>query len=309
MRPIFLIAAFLILAVCAKAQAQTGRNGVNVIVNGSVITSVEVDDPIRPAVESLAPEYRSNASGLDRKIQELRSEKIEELIEDELILEEFKTAGYVLPESFIEDYIQDKIRKQYYGDRSRLIRELQSQGMTYEIFRKHERERYIIEAMRRQNISMDKVLISPAKIEAYYSEHLGDFKVGDQVRLRMIVISQSAGETAGRAKAMAQEILRQIDDGANFAEMAGAYSSGSARENGGDRGWVDRTYYKKELTDSAFALQPGQHSKVIEMADGCYILQVDDIRPAHVRSLEEVRSEIEKTLRGCRAEALAEEMG
>ncbi len=303
MRLIRIFAALLSLAALGQAQTQI-INGVNVVVNDAVITFDQVESAVIPIAETLASEYRNDMPGFQKRLQQLRSEKIEDLIQDKLVLDEFKTAGYMLPESFIEDAIREKIHKQYYGERSRLIKELQSQGLTFEMFRKHERERIIIGAMREQNISMQKVLISPAKISTFYNSHKDEFKVGDQVRLRMISINQMPGADPGSAKRMAEEILRKIEGGVPFAEMAGVYATSSQRAEGGDRGWVDRTYFKAELADVAFSLKAGQHSKVVELAEACYLMQVDDVRPAHVRSLGDVRSEIEKTLRSAEQKRL-----
>lgn len=286
----------LCLAVRVQAQSQI-VNGVNVVVNDAVITFDQVESAVIPVAETLASEYRDDRPGFQKKLQQLRSEKIDELIEDKLILDEFKNAGYMLPESFIEDAIRDKIRKQYYGERSRLVKELQSQGLTFEMYRKREREKIIVGAMREHFISLQKVLISPAKIENYFNEHKDDYKVADQVHLRMISVNQGPGSDPGSARRMAEEILRKIEAGVPFAEMASVYASGSQRTEGGDRGWVDRNYFKAELADAAFSLKAGQHSGVLELPEACYLLQVDEVRPAHVRSLDEVRVEIEKTLK------------
>jgi peptidyl-prolyl cis-trans isomerase SurA len=54
---------------------------------------------------------------------------------------------------------------------------------------------------------------------------------------------------------------------------------------------------KKELVDAAFSLKAGERSGVIEFPEACFLLQVDEVRTAHVRPLSEVRDEIEKTLK------------
>jgi parvulin-like peptidyl-prolyl isomerase len=53
---------------------------------------------------------------------------------------------------------------------------------------------------------------------------------------------------------------------------------------------------RKELNETAFSLKAGQHSRVIETAEGYYILQVDDVKTAHTTPLAEARDDIEKTL-------------
>ena len=79
--------------------------------------------------------------------------------------------------------------------------------------------------------------------------------------------------------------------------MASVYSQGSQRSQGGDWGWVERSVLRKELADTAFALKPGQVSDVIETPEACYLMLVEQTRPAHVKPLSDVRDEIEVTLR------------
>jgi parvulin-like peptidyl-prolyl isomerase len=96
---------------------------------------------------------------------------------------------------------------------------------------------------------------------------------------------------------LAGEILAQIKEGATFQEMASVYSQDSQRSQGGDRGWVERSFLRKELADIAFALKPSQVSDVIEMPEACYLMLVEQARPAHVKPLNEVRDDVELTLR------------
>jgi parvulin-like peptidyl-prolyl isomerase len=78
--------------------------------------------------------------------------------------------------------------------------------------------------------------------------------------------------------------------------MATVYSTGSQRSQGGDWGWVERSVLRKELAEVAFTLQPGTLSDVIETAEECYLMLVEENRLSHTRPLSELRDEIEKTL-------------
>ena len=286
--------ALLCSGLCVRAEL---INGVSVVVNDSIITYDQIESGIAPIVIDIAKQYGRDQASFDKEVQKLRDRQIEELVDRKVIIAEFKTAGYNLPETFIDDAIRDEIRNKYYGDRARLTKTLQAQGITFEMFRQQQRERIILSYMSRHNASQEKILISPTKIENYYKDHQDDFKVGDQVKLRMIVIPQNAESTPGAAKKVAREILEKIDGGVPFAEMAGVYSSGSQRVEGGDRGWVDRSYLKPDLANVAFKLKPGQHSDVIELPEAVYVLLVEDARTARVRKLEEVRYDIEATLK------------
>jgi parvulin-like peptidyl-prolyl isomerase len=179
-----------------------------------------------------------------------------------------------------------------------LINTLHAEGLTYEMYRRQQREDFIVNWMGYHNVDEPKkTLVSPLKIEQYYKDHQDAFKVDDQVKLRMIVINQPADGSPGEAKKVASEILAKIDGGVSFEEMASVYSSGSKRAEGGERGWVERSFFKPDLAQIAFSLKASQHSGVIELPEACYILLVEDVRAAHVKSLAEVRSDIERTLR------------
>jgi parvulin-like peptidyl-prolyl isomerase len=293
MRRIILLLVVLLVGSSLRADL---IDGINVIVNDTVITYQEVENGIAPLVETLANQYSRDRKIFEQELHKLRARQVEDLVARQLILHDFKTAGYNLPESVVDDLVNDQIRQRF-GNRATLTKTLQAQGVTYETFRKREREDYIIAALTKKNISAEKILISPHKIEAYYREHEKDFKLDDQIKLRMIVINQPPNGAPGTARKLAQEILDKIKAGASFAEMASVYSDGPQRAQGGDRGWVDRNHFRKELSDVAFSLKAGEHSGIVEVADACYLLKVEDAHLAHVKPLPDVRDEIEGILK------------
>ncbi len=138
-------------------------------------------------------------------------------------------------------------------------------------------------------------MISPYKIEKYYLDNKDKYQVQDQVKLRMIVIAKTA-ENSSLARPIAEEVVKKLDNGATFAEMAGVYSDGSQRAQGGDWGWVERSVLKKELADVAFGLKPGARSEIIETPEACFIMLIEEARLKHVKPVAEVREEIDKAL-------------
>ena len=179
--------------------------------------------------------------------------------------------------------------------REKLTRTLQAQGKTYEKFRQDIRDSFIIRALTGKNISQE-IIVSPHRIESYYLAHKDNYKLDDEVKLRMIVLNKSDETDTASARKLAGEIRAKIKDGAAFAEMATVYSQGSQRSQGGDWGWVERSVLRKELADVAFSLKAGELSDVIEVGNAVYLMLVEDKRAAHFKSLSEVRDEVEKTL-------------
>ena len=289
-----LIAIFAVTLGMSPSLRAELADGVKAVVSDSVITYSQIQDMIAPTLDTLRQQYAGQPEAFQQKLNDLLSDSLEQLVERRLILRSFDIEGYQLPESYVDQMVQDRIRERF-GDRVTFIKTLQAQGMTAEQFRKDVREQYIISALRQKNVSQ-AIVISPYKVETYYLAHQDDFKVEDEIKLRMIVLNKSSADDTNTVK-LANEILAKIKEGAAFEEMASVYSQGSQQHQGGDWGWVERSVLRKDLAEVAFFLKPGQISGVIETPDSIYLMLVEQIRPAHVKPLGEIRDDIEKTLR------------
>jgi parvulin-like peptidyl-prolyl isomerase len=270
-------------------------NGLAVVVNDAPITLQEIEDATAEEERLLYYQYSRQPQVYQQKVKRLQSDALESLVERQLILHEFNAAGYRLPESIIEEHIKSTIREKF-GDRIRLIKTLQSKGITYEEFRKQIKEDFIIHGMIHKNIGTE-VLISPYKIETFYAQNVDKFKVEDQIKLRTIFLGNKPDRDEAATKKLAEEILAKIQGGASFAEVAAKDSEGSQRKDKGDWGWIDRKTLREDLAEIAFALKPGQPSGVVEKPDGCYLMLVEEAKPAHTRPLSEVRDDVEATLK------------
>ena len=281
----------ILLMFCLPVRADL-EDGISAIVNDKVITFEEVRDFTAPAVDVLQREYADQPNVYEEKLNSTLRDGLETLIEDQLILHEFDTKYNALPSSLVDEWVQARIKDRF-GDRITCIRTLQAQGITFEKFRQEVRDSTIIEQLRMQKFSEDKIIISPYKIESYYKLHQDEFQVGDQVQMRMIVINKIApDDTAARTKA--NDILANLKKGASFQDLASLYSQ-DPEQKGND--WMETSVLRKELAEAVTTLEPGQTSGVIETSDECYIIQLEGRRTAHVKALNDVRKNIESTLR------------
>ena len=295
----FRLCAWLLLGLGflpVSAASPSLLNGVVAIVNDTVITENEAREYIEPVIDFLKDRHRNDHKAFQEEAMKAYRDGLNQLIDRQLMLDDFKESGYQMPERFIEDFVQERIREQY-GDRSRLIKTLEERGTTYGDFRREIREQFIVEQMQNFNIS-SAILISPFKIEQYYKEHIKEYRLPDQIKLRMIVLNKVEGADNSHVGKLASEILKKIESGADFAEMATIYSEGSQRSEGGDWGWVEPKVLRPELAKAVQLLKSGEVSQLIETPDATYIVKVEKIRIAYVRPLADVRDEIEKTLIG-----------
>ncbi len=286
--------ASCVIAMCAvlpSLQAAT-VNGIRAVVDQSVITMQDVQDMTSAAVPVLRRQFPGQDEVVMKKLVEAEKDNLDQLTERHLILHNFKTAGYNLPESVLDDLVQERIRSKY-GDRSKLTKTLQEEGITFEKFRQHLREQFIVEAMRNKFISSE-IIISPHKVESYYKAHQEEFKMEDRVKLRMIVLSKSGEPNGPDPKGVAREILTRLKDGVPFSEMAALYSQRAQRGTEGE--WFEVSGLRKELADAVKNLKQGETSEPIETSDGYYLLHIEEVSPAHYKPLNEVRPGIESTL-------------
>ncbi len=269
-------------------------NGIQAVVHDAVITYLEVNALTEQTADVVINRYRGQPEALQRELNKMREENLEKQVQSQLILHDFSSAGYSLPETTLDEIFQERLKNEF-GDRATATKSLEARGITIEKYRKQIRDRFIIQQLRLKNISQE-IIISPHKIEDYYLTHREDFKLEDQVKLRMIVLNKPSGEADGKTRKLADEILGKLKDGAPFTEMATIYSQGSQRAQGGDWGWVERSVLRKELADAAFALKAGERSGVIDTDQACYLMLVEETRPSHYKTLSEVREQIDKDL-------------
>jgi peptidyl-prolyl cis-trans isomerase D len=146
------------------------------------------------------------------------------------------------------------------------------------------------------NLPGGKPQVSDAEVQSYYNAHQDQYQVKEQVKVRHILIAVPAGadgKTDAAAKAKAEDLLKQIKAGGNFAELASKNSDDpGSKTQGGELGWLDRGKTVPEFDKAAFSLAPGQTSDLIKTQFGYHILQVEDKKTAHLRSLAEVKPEI-----------------
>lgn len=318
MRKLVVIVATVLMAGGARAET---LDGVAAIVNDKIITYSEVRDFVQPVVAQLRRSY--SGQELVEKVRSAQMDALNNLIDRALILNEFKEKGYSFPESVVDEQFNDILANDFGSDRAAFLKTLQAENMTLSQYREQLRDRIVVQAMRNRKTSQE-VVASPYRIQAYYKEHPDEFKVEDQIKLRMIYIkkgpppappvvetptnaTEEASDTTTNApvapvvvedprKRMADEIVAKLDNGDSFESLAKIYSEGKEAKDGGDWGWIGKDVLRKELGDVAFALKAGEHSRVIDTTEGYYVLQVESVRPEHSRPLAEVRDEIEKIL-------------
>jgi peptidyl-prolyl cis-trans isomerase D len=159
------------------------------------------------------------------------------------------------------------------------------------------------------------IQVTQDDLNTYYRDHRDAYRVPEQVKVSHILIKTPLAGPDGKvdekgaaeAQRRAEDMLKQIKGGTKFEDLAKKYSEdpGSAKE-GGSLGWIGRGQTVPEFEKTAFSLSKGQISDLVKSSYGFHIIRVDDKQDAHLKSLDEVKSEIEPALKHQKAQQIAQ---
>ncbi|MGA7566726.1 MAG: peptidyl-prolyl cis-trans isomerase [Terriglobales bacterium] len=157
--------------------------------------------------------------------------------------------------------------------------------------------------------------ITDQQLQAYYDQHRDEYRVPEEVKVAHILIktpipapgAKEDEKAVAAARAKAEDILKQLNAGADFAKLAEKYSEdpGSAK-NGGELGWIGRGRTVPEFEKAAFSLAKGQTSGLVKSSYGFHIIRVEDKQEAHLKPFAEVKSEIETKVKQQQTERATE---
>ena len=296
------------LMLCpGPARGQLLADGIAAVVNDKVITYLQINAQVAETQKL----YQQTMQGqeLYDRLREAKLNVLKSLIDRELIIQDFKKSGGVIPDTFINERINDEIRERYGGDRMVFIKTLYERGETMSKFRDEIADNAIVQYMRQRNVAQT-VLVSPYQIEQYYQQNLRLFQQDEQIKISTIVLRKSQFPSTKTVdgkefsydpqEQIAKEILYKLDTGADFADLAKAYSEASNKDDGGALGWVTqkgKLAIRSDLWPYITKLQPGQHTDVIATSDGYYyIVQVEDRSKSKITPIDDVRKQIEDTI-------------
>ncbi len=143
-------------------------------------------------------------------------------------------------------------------------------------------------------------------LQAYYDLHRDEYRVPEQVKVSHILIKTPLPAPGAKedekgvadARAKAEDVLKQVKAGGDFGKLAEKYSDdpGSAK-SGGELGWIGRGRTVPEFEKAAFSLGKGQTSDLVKSSYGFHIIRLEDKQQAHLKTLADVKSEIEEKVK------------
>ncbi|MFP5211800.1 MAG: SurA N-terminal domain-containing protein, partial [Acidobacteriota bacterium] len=154
-----------------------------------------------------------------------------------------------------------------------------------------------------------EIKLSEDDLRRAYDEKKDEYHHEAEVSARHILfpVKQDAPkEEVDKVEAEAKKVLAEAKAGKDFAELAKKYSKdpGSA-EKGGDLGFFSRDQMVPAFSDAAFNLKPGEISDLVRSDFGFHIIKVDETRPERTEAFEEVKGNLEQSLKEEKARDIA----
>lgn len=166
-----------------------------------------------------------------------------------------------------------------------------AEGQDYDSAREQIRREILLGQVQQSNVNR-RISVSDQEVQNFLNSELGQKEVQAEFKLRNILIALPDGaspEMIRQADARAHEVYQQLQDGADFAELALAVSNAPNALQGGELGWRRESELPETLAAAISKLSPGQISQPIRTPGGFHILKIEDKRGGKVQLVQQTR--------------------
>jgi peptidyl-prolyl cis-trans isomerase SurA len=297
-------------------------------VNSQIITRSEFAHSKDQLKEDVKQQDAANA---DKLYGEREKDVLRDLIDQQLLIEKGKDLGITGDTELIKRL--DQMRKDMKLDTmEELEKAATSQGISYEDFKQNMRNQIITQKVIGEEVG-SHLSITKDEQQKFYDEHKSEMEQPESIRLSEILVAPrkvvsekppakpdqtGAAETAvadgeaaknqestkqadeaaalAAAETKANDLLKQIHDGASFEDVAKKNSDGPSAAQGGDVGVFKRGTLAKAIEDKTFGMKSGEVTDVIRTKEGYIILKVVSHQVAGIPPLKDVEPKIQDAL-------------
>lgn len=261
------------------------------IVNEDVITQSELQESMLPFIADYKVRYEEDE--LEGKMDEVRQDALNRLIEERLILQEAKKREVVVEDSAIEKRLED-VKKRFKTEEE-FYYAIKESGVTIARLKEKYRDQIMMRNLVRGLIN-SSVNVSPTQITVYYNGNIKDFSVPKMARFKVLLVKPLPEGSMEETEKIVLHIMEKINDGQDFDMLVKQFSQGPNIDKGGDMGYMPAGGIIKELDDQIELLNPGDTSDIIKTNTGFYIIKIIDKKEAGILPIAEVRDIIRARL-------------
>jgi peptidyl-prolyl cis-trans isomerase SurA len=293
-------------------------------VNNQIITRSEFEQ----SKDQLKEEVKQqNPADPDKAYADREKDVLRDLIDQQLLLDKGKDLGITGDTELIKrlDQMRKDMKLESMED---LEKEATKQGVSWEDFKQNMRNQIITQKVIGEEVG-GKLAIGKDEIQKFYDDHKSEMEQPEYIRLSEILVAPKAVTPAitpspdpgaagsapaaqppmdeaakqaadaaalSAAEAKANDLLKQIHDGANFEDIAKKYSDGPSAADGGALGMFKRGQLAKAIEDETFDKKAGDVTGVIHTKQGYVILKVVDHQQAGIPPLKDILPKIQDAL-------------
>ncbi|HEX6805741.1 MAG TPA: peptidyl-prolyl cis-trans isomerase [Terriglobales bacterium] len=249
--------------------------------------------------------------------------QLEQAVKDQVLMDKLRalvTAGATVTESDIRQAFEKQNTKVKFDyaiiKKDDILKTVKPTDAELKAFYERNKQTYVNSIPEKRQLKyvvidnarlMAQTQVTQQDLERYYDQHRDEYRVPGQVNVRQIVIKKPLPGSDGKvdqkaleaARAKAQDVARQVKAGGNFADLAKKYSEDTdTAKNGGSLGAVRPDVFPDASVRNAVTSTPkGQSSDLIDAGYAFVLIHVDDREEAHVKTLEDVKAQIEPLIK------------
>ncbi|EGR2240424.1 TPA: peptidylprolyl isomerase SurA [Vibrio cholerae] len=258
-------------------------DSVAVIVNSGVILQSDVDS----ALKTIKANAKQNKQPLPQETV-LREQVLEKLIIDTLQQQEADRIGVKIDDNRLNEAIKE-IAKNNQQTQEQLIASIAQEGLTYPEFREQVRKEMAASDARNALVRR-RINILPAEVDTLAELLAQETDATVQYKLSHIQLRVDDGQDKSAAETLANKLVNDLRNGADFAQMAYAYSKGPKALQGGDWGWMRKEEMPTIFADQIKMQNKGSIIGPFRSGVGFHILKIDDVKGLETVAVTEVNA-------------------
>ncbi|MDN6970823.1 peptidylprolyl isomerase SurA [Vibrio cholerae] len=258
-------------------------DSVAVIVNSGVILQSDVDS----ALKAIKANAKQNKQPLPQETV-LREQVLEKLIIDTLQQQEADRIGVKIDDNRLNEAIKE-IAKNNQQTQEQLIASVAQEGLTYPEFREQVRKEMAASDARNALVRR-RINILPAEVDTLAELLAQETDATVQYKISHIQLRVDDGQDKNAAETLANKLVNDLKNGADFAQMAYAYSKGPKALQGGDWGWMRKEEMPTIFADQIKMQNKGSIIGPFRSGVGFHILKIDDVKGLETVAVTEVNA-------------------
>ena len=252
------------------AIAITPLDSIAIIVNDDVITANELEDKVNYFENQIRV-----SGGTVSDLNSLKKQVIERMIRDKVQLQKAAQFGIQIDDISLNRMI-DTLAKKNNMTLSELRTTLEQEGIDFSDFRTQTREELIIQELQKRMVA-DKVNVTNQEIQQFIEASQKQGQGGTEYHLLHILVAtpeSASPEDIQISQQKADDLYQQLQQGADFKQLAMRESDGSNALNGGDLGTRKANELPELFLNAIANLKSGDVSKPVRSASGFHLLKV-----------------------------------